>query len=99
MSKTTDTIAGLRFQEYPEEKMVHVHDDAKGLRFIAGTRDFKAEVKSALDDLKAGPGAAIIEGTSKEVLCLFSDGKRIKAFVMDDKEDMTKEIESFVKKL
>jgi hypothetical protein len=54
---------------------------------------------SALVDLKAGPGATIIEGTSKEKLCLFSDGKQIKVFVMGDKEDMTKEIESFVKKL
>jgi hypothetical protein len=99
MSKTTDTIAGLRFQEYPEDKVVHVHDDGKSLRFIAKTSVFKSDVESALVDLKAGPGAVIIEGTSKEKLCLFSDGKRIKAFVMGDKDDMTKEIESFIKKL
>ena len=98
MSKTTDTIAGLRFQEYPESNEVHVHDDGKSLRFIAKTKVFKEDVTSALLDLKAGPGATIIEGTSREKLCLVSDGKKIKAFVMDE-ADMTKEIESFVKKL
>jgi len=99
MSKTTDTIAGLRFQEYPESNEIHVHDDGKSLRFIAGTKAFKEDVTSALIDLKAGPGATIIEGTSKEKLCLISDGKKIRAIVLDDKVDMTKEIESFVKKL
>jgi hypothetical protein len=96
--KTSDIIAGLRFQEYPESKEVHVHDDGKSLRFVAGTCNFKGDVASALIDLKAGPGATIIDGTSKEKLCLVSDGKKIKAFVIDD-VDMTKEIESFVKKL
>lgn len=98
MSKTTDTIAGLRFQEYPETREIHVHDDAKSLRFIAKTTPFKSDMESALVDLKAGPGATLIEGTSKEKLFLVSDGKKIKAFVVDD-TDMTKEIESFVKKL
>ena len=99
MSKTTDTIAGLRFQEYPESNEVHVHDDGKSLRFVAKKAAFKSDVGSALVDLKAGPGATIIEGTSKEKLFLISDGKKIKALVLDDKDDMTKEIESFIKKL
>lgn len=98
MSKTQSVISGLRFQEYPESKEVHVHDDGKSLRFVAGTCDFKGDVASALIDLKAGPGATIIGGNSKEKLCLISDGQKIKAFIMDE-VDMTKEIETFVKKL
>jgi hypothetical protein len=99
MSKTTDTIAGLRFQQYPESNEVHVHDDARSLRFVADAKVFKEDVASAFIDLKAGAGATVVGGTSKEKLCLISDGKKIKAFVMDDKEDLTKEIESFIKKL
>ena len=98
MPKTTETIAGLRFQEYPESNEVHVHDDGKSLRFVAKTAAFKSDVKSALEDLKAGPGVTIIEGTSMERLYLISDGQKIKALVLDD-NDMTKGIESFVKKL
>ena len=98
MSKTQTVITGLRFQEYPESKEVHVHDDGKSLRFVAKTCGFKNDVESALIDLKAGPGAIIIEGTSRENLCLVSDGKKIKAFVLDS-ADMTKEIESFINKL
>jgi hypothetical protein len=98
MSKTSDTIAGLRFQEYPESKEVHVHDDKNSLRFVAKTKTFKDDMASSIVDLKAGPGATIIEGTSKEKLCFISDGKKIQAFVMDT-VDMTKEIETFIKKL
>jgi len=98
MSKTTETIAGLRFQEYPETKEVHVHDDARSLKFVAPTKVFKQDLSDALTDLKAGPGATVIGGTSVERLCLVSDGTKINAFVMVDK-DMTKELDSFLKKL
>lgn len=96
--KTTDTIAGLRFQEYLESKEVHVHDDARNLKFVAATKSFKEDLSSALTDLKAGPGATVIWGTSTERLCLVNDGTKIHAFVMEDK-NMAKDLESFLKKL
>lgn len=97
MSKTTDTIAGLRFQVYPESDEVHVHDDAKGIKVIASSKDFKEDVASAIKDLKSNDGVAIIEGTSKEKLCLIGYNKKIKAYVLDNKDDSSKEIESFLK--
>jgi hypothetical protein len=97
MSKTTDTIAGLRFQVYPESDEVHVHDDAKGIKVIASSKDFKEDVASAIKNLKSNDGATIIEGTSKEKLCLISCDGKIKAYVIDNKEDFSKEIESFLK--
>jgi hypothetical protein len=99
MPKTTDTIAGLRFQHYPESKEVHVHDDARGLKFVASLKEFKQDLSEAIKELKSTTGSTLISGTSTEQLYMISDGSKIKACVLDGKLDLTKELESFLKKL
>ena len=98
MSKTTDTISGLRFQNYPESNEVHVHDDEHGLKFKASASSFKSEVENALSYFKDSDGATLISGSSKEQLCLVGEGKKVKAFVVAE-GDQRRDIESFIKKL
>jgi hypothetical protein len=98
MPKTTDTIAGLRFQQYPESKEIHVHDDARGLKFIASLPEFKKDLSEALTELKSTAGSTLIGGTSAEQLYQVSDGLKIKACVLNN-QNMTKDLESFLKKL
>jgi len=98
MSKTTDTIAGLRFQVYPESNEVHVHDDQKSIKFIGNAKDFKKEVNEAMKSFAGSAGAVLIKGTSKEQLCLVDDGKRVYASVVND-TDVTSDLIDFLKKL
>ena len=98
MSKTTDTIQGLRFQVYPETREVHIHDDQKNLKFIDTIKSFKKDLASALKDFDKGPGSTIIEGTSKDRLYLVHDGKMLHVSILGD-QDYTKEVEGFLKKL
>jgi hypothetical protein len=98
MSKTTDTIQGLRFQVYPETKEVHVHDDQKNLKYIDTAKSFKRDVAGALKDFEKAPGSAIIEGTSKDRLCLMHDGKTLHVSIIGG-QDYTKEVKDFLNKL
>jgi len=98
MSKDTKTIAGLRFQKYSGGQ-VHVHDDARGAKFVGNASLFKKEVEQGLKDLKGVKAGVIpIVGTSNEVLYLLRDeensGKSIHAFVSS--KNMEKELKSFL---
>jgi len=94
---TNKTISNLRYQTYTGGKL-HIHDDAKRLKFVADAKTFKKDVEEALKDLKAAKGgAAQILGTSVEVVYLIQDGG--KTFVVVAKDSDEKELVNFVKGL
>jgi hypothetical protein len=91
----SETINGLRFHINNDE--VHIHDDAKSLKFIAKKSVFSSDIDDAinqLDNLKCG--VAKIDGTSKEKLCLVKDEKNFFMFIMDNSNSKSK-LESFLK--
>ena len=90
--KNTVAIAGLRFQKYDSNE-IHVHDDARKLKFTAESKTFKQDLKDALDQKMSG--VALIEGTSDEKLCVIKDGFAIKAVIIG-KDDMKSDIKSFL---
>lgn len=91
------TSHGLRYQTYSGGQL-HIHDDAKSLKFVANTKAFKKDVEEALKDLKAAHGGAIqIVGTSIEVLYLIQDSG--KTFILVAKNSDEKELKDFVRSL
>lgn len=95
MSKDTQNIAGLRFQKY-DTGVVHVHDDARNLKFMAKTKEFKKEVEGFIK--QKSDGATIIDGTSKERLLLIKEGKNVLTVVLSEPKS-TKEFNTFVDSL
>ncbi len=82
MSKISDTINGLRFQIYDTTGEIHIHDDAKGLKFIGDRKEFKEDFSSALKDLSKKPSTILIQGKSDEQLCLINDGSKYSVSVI-----------------
>jgi Neuraminidase (sialidase) len=94
--KDTQNISGLRFQKY-DTGVVHIHDDARSLTFLAKTKDFKKEVEGFFK--QKGDGAVIIDGTSKEKLLLMREDKKITAVVLPDQQDIGTELKGFFNSL
>lgn len=92
MDKTSNNIAGLRFQKYDSGE-VHVHDDSKGIKFVSSTAGFKKDIKQAIKDLLQD-GAVVIEGTTKERLVLIRNNKNFSASVINN-QNIISELHSF----
>jgi hypothetical protein len=90
--KDTQFIAGLRFQKY-DTGVVHVHDDARNLKFMAKTKNFKKEIEEFIK--QKGDGAVVIDGTSKERLLLIKEGKKVIAIVLSDEHDVGPDLKGF----
>ncbi len=93
--KDTQNIAGLRFQTY-DTGVVHIHDDARNLKFTAKTKGFKKAVKDFIK--RKGDEGALLQGTSTERLFLAKEGKKIFAIVLHE-QDIAKDLNSFVDSL
>jgi len=73
MGKTTDLISGLRFQKNDNGE-VHIHDDARKLKFEMKDSDFKAKVEDALTQFKDNEGAIKIDGCGADLVLLKESG-------------------------
>lgn len=76
---------------------VHVHDDAKGLKFETSASDFKEEVGDALKQFKKKDGIIKITGNRCDDLYLLKEENKTKIFLLERKGSMKKELESFLK--
>lgn len=90
----SETINNLRFHINNCE--VHIHDDARSLKFVVKKDKFVSEVQDALDTFKSSDGIIEIEGSSKEKLCLIKNGKNFTTFIMSDNNVQTN-LEKFIK--
>lgn len=90
----SDSINNLRFHVNNGE--VHIHDDARSLKFVAKTKNFTSEVKEAINTLETTDGIIKIDGTSKEKLYLIKDNKNLLVFIANDVDQKDK-LETFLK--
>jgi len=77
--KNETKISGLRM--HVSNGDVHIHDDAKNLKFETPCRTFKTEVGEAFETLKSD-GIYEIAG-KKDSLCIMRSGRTISMFVKD----------------
>jgi len=97
MGGTNETvIKSLRMHVNDTEGKVHVHDDGKGLKFTASTRDFKSEMSKALKSLDKTDGIVSISGDTSVRLLVLHDGKSFHTFLADDTSNK-KDLETFIK--
>jgi len=73
-----EKINGLRL--HINSGLVHVHDDAKGLKFSCDQTTFKLEIESAMQTLKSSDGIVKITGTGA-TLCIMKDNKSYDMFL------------------
>jgi len=76
-----EKIDGLRF--HLNNGSVHVHDDAKRIKFTANPNDFKEQVQEAFKLLKNEDGLVKIDGTSKEKLCIIRENGTFTAIILE----------------
>lgn len=89
-------IKGLRMHVNDTEGKVHVHDDNRGLKFTAGSKDFKSEISKALASLDKTDGIVSISGDTSVKLLVLRDGKSFHTFLADDSSNK-KDLETFIK--
>jgi len=87
------TIAGLRTHENSGE--VHIHDDARSLKFKMASDTFKTEIEEALKDFEKNDGILEIPGDASASLCLVKKAKNFTMFLLSD-GDVTKDLKSFI---
>ena len=85
------TINGLRFHENAGE--VHVHDDAKGLKFVTDKNTFRQDYEDMVKDMIEG--IAWIEGKTKARLFIMKEGKNHLVFLAEGKNNK-KALDNFV---
>jgi len=88
-------ISGLRLHV---NEMVHVHDDARSLKFEAALSDFKEQVEAGLEELSDDDGVYPIKGLGKNTLLLIKDGKDL-SMVLSEQGSVRKELNAFLKKI
>ena len=90
------TVDGLRM--HVSNGDVHVHDDARSIKFWTSKSDFKESMEKALQEIKESKNDGIIRinGDSRNDLCLVKEGASTYMF-LSETEDKTKEIETFLK--
>lgn len=88
-------ISGLRLHV---NEMVHIHDDARTLKFEASTQDFKRDIDAALEEMVDEDGVSVIEGITKTKLFLIKEGKNL-SMVLGESGSIRKELLSFIKNI
>jgi len=91
--KNETVICGLRFHE--NNGNVHIHDDAKKLKFEAPADEWKEDIKSAFVSLKDKEGVVKIMGTRND-LYVMKQGKSITVFLMDN-SSIEKKLQEFIR--
>ncbi len=90
-----EKFSGLRMHLSDNE--VHVHDDSKSLKFRANPGQFKEDVQDAFSTLKKQEGIVMIEGKTRNELCIMKNQTTYSMFLME-KVSIKSQLESFIKK-
>ena len=93
--KNETRISGLRMHV---SELVHIHDDARSLKFEAATEDFKEDVDTALTELGEEDGVYIIEGVTRTKLFIIKDGRNL-SMTLVEKGSIRKDLKAFIKKI
>jgi hypothetical protein len=89
-------ISGLRMHI---SETVHIHDDARTLKFEAATQDFKEDIEEGLEELVDDDGVYTIQGfTPFPKLYLIKEGRNL-SMVLGEKGSVRKELKRFTKKI
>ena len=86
-------ISGLRM--HVSGNSVHVHDDARKLKFETSCKNFKEDMSSTFKDLEKKDGVVAISGKGNDLYFL-KDGKNYSLF-LSDKKSIKKDLELFLK--
>lgn len=74
---------------------VHLHDDAKNLKFQMPQAEFKTAMQSALTELSGGDGVVAIPGSTPTILCVGRLEGKTFTFLRDDKDSLA-DLQSFI---
>jgi len=88
------TFAGLR--AHKKHSIVHLHDDARSLKFEMESSKFRSEVEDTLKTLEKSEGIVEIPGDGKNSLCIMRNGRTITAFLKDN-VSIKQKLQSFLK--
>jgi len=90
-----EKFSGLRM--HISDGDVHVHDDTKNLKFRAGQSQFKEDIQDAFNTLKKKEGIVMIDGETRNELCIMKNGTTYSMFIMG-KVSIKSQLQSFIKK-
>lgn len=76
-----ETILGMRLHISGGD--VHIHDDAKSMKFSMDQSKFKKELEDSIDELTSSDGIITIEGKTKDQLCVGKKDRKFFMFLMD----------------
>lgn len=88
-----ETIAGLRI--HTKDGIIHLHDDAKHLKFYMGVEDFKKEIDASFEALKGKDGLCSIVG-DPNILCVLKRNKKF-TMVIIDQESIKQKLLNYLK--
>lgn len=91
------TLLGLRM--HISNGDVHVHDDKNSLKFTMKKDSFKSEIEDAFSYLEKNEGVISLEGINNVNLCIGKRDNKHFVFIMNGKDSVKKELETFIKGL
>lgn len=96
--KNSNNIDGFRFQAY-DTGVIHIHDDKNNVKFIKSSKEFKTELKEALDDLEKNDGLVEIKSDSGPNLYVWSIGSKTMFSLSDPGRGTKLDLTNFLKSI